>query len=329
MQSLFGPRRRLMWLLALVAAPLLPAAALAQGYPSKAVTFVVPYPPGGASDVIARLIGQKLSESMRQPVVIENRAGANGIIALSAVAKAPADGYTILMTNIGPSAINPSIYKSLPYDAVKDFVPITLTSQVPLMLVTTPGLGVNSVAELIAKAKASPGALSYAAAGNGTAGHLAMELFKLNAGVDIKSIPYKGDTPALADMIAGQVQVMLATVIAATPHVQSGRLKALAVTTTKRLASAPSLPTIAESGMPGFEAVSWGGVMAPAGTPRAVVDKLHAEITAILKQPDVKERFAAVGAEIVSSTPEEFQRYISAETSKWARIAQTAGVRMD
>jgi tripartite-type tricarboxylate transporter receptor subunit TctC len=329
MQSLFGPRRRLMWLLALVAAPLLPAAALAQGYPSKAVTFVVPYPPGGASDVIARLIGQKLSESMRQPVVIENRAGANGIIALSAVAKAPADGYTILMTNIGPSAINPSIYKSLPYDAVKDFVPITLTSQVPLMLVTTPGLGVNSVAELIAKAKASPGALSYAASGNGTAGHLAMELFKLNAGVDIKSIPYKGDTPALADMIAGQVQVMLATVIAATPHVQSGRLKALAVTTTKRLASAPSLPTIAESGMPGFEAVSWGGVMAPAGTPRAVVDKLHAEITAILKQPDVKERFAAVGAEIVSSTPEEFQRYISAETSKWARIAQTAGVRMD
>jgi tripartite-type tricarboxylate transporter receptor subunit TctC len=318
-----------MWLLALVAAPLLPAAAVAQGYPSKAVTFVVPYPPGGASDVIARLIGQKLSESMRQPVVIENRAGANGIIALSAVAKAPADGYTILMTNIGPSAINPSIYKSLPYDAVKDFVPITLTSQVPLMLVTTPSLGVNSVAELIAKAKASPGALSYAAAGNGTAGHLAMELFKLNAGVDIKSIPYKGDTPALADMIAGQVQVMLATVIAATPHVQSGRLKALAVTTTKRLASAPSLPTIAESGMPGFEAVSWGGVMAPAGTPRAVVDKLHAEITAILKQSDVKERFAAVGAEIVSSTPEEFQRYISAETSKWARIAQTAGVRMD
>jgi tripartite-type tricarboxylate transporter receptor subunit TctC len=329
MQSLFGPRRRLMWLLALVAAPLLPAAAVAQGYPSKAITFVVPYPPGGASDVIARLIGQKLSESMRQPVVIENRAGANGIIALSAVAKAPADGYTILMTNIGPSAINPSIYKSLPYDAVKDFVPITLTSQVPLMLVTTPSLGVNSVAELVAKAKASPGALSYAAAGNGTAGHLAMELFKLNAGVDIKSIPYKGDTPALADMIAGQVQVMLATVIAATPHVQSGRLKALAVTTTKRLASAPSLPTIAESGMPGFEAVSWGGVMAPAGTPRAVVDKLHAEITAILKQSDVKERFAAVGAEIVSSTPEEFQRYISAETSKWARIAQTAGVRMD
>jgi tripartite-type tricarboxylate transporter receptor subunit TctC len=318
-----------MWLLALVAAPLLPAAAVAQGYPSKAITFVVPYPPGGASDVIARLIGQKLSESMRQPVVIENRAGANGIIALSAVAKAPADGYTILMTNIGPSAINPSIYKSLPYDAVKDFVPITLTSQVPLMLVTTPSLGVNSVAELVAKAKASPGALSYAAAGNGTAGHLAMELFKLNAGVDIKSIPYKGDTPALADMIAGQVQVMLATVIAATPHVQSGRLKALAVTTTKRLASAPSLPTIAESGMPGFEAVSWGGVMAPAGTPRAVVDKLHAEITAILKQSDVKERFAAVGAEIVSSTPEEFQRYISAETSKWARIAQTAGVRMD
>ena len=303
--------------------------AFADTYPSKAIDFVVPYPPGGASDIIARLIAERLQASLKQPVVVENRAGANGMIAYQYVAKAPADGYTILMANIGPSAINPSIYKKMSYDAVKDFAPITLVSWVPLMVVANPGLRVNSVAELIAKAKAAPGTLSYGVSGNGTAGHLAMELFKSNAGIDIKPIPYKGDTPALTDTMGGQVDVMMATVVAAAPHVAGGRLKALAVTTPKRLSASPDIPTVAESGMPGFEAVSWGGVLAPAATPRPIVDKLNAEIVRILKLPEVKKRFAEAGAEVVHSTPEEFAKYIASETAKWGKIARTAQVSMD
>ena len=303
--------------------------AFADTYPSKAIDFIVPYPPGGASDIIARLIAERLQASLKQPVVVENRAGANGMIAYQYVAKAPADGYTILMANIGPSAINPSIYKKMPYDAVKDFAPITLVSWVPLMVVANPGLRVNSVAELIAKAKAAPGTLSYGVSGNGTAGHLAMELFKSNAGIDIKPIPYKGDTPALTDTMGGQVDVMMATVVAAAPHVAGGRLKALAVTTPKRLSASPDIPTVAETGMPGFEAVSWGGVLAPAATPRPIVDKLNAEIVRILKLPEVKKRFAEAGAEVVHSTPEEFAKYIASETAKWGKIARTAQVSMD
>jgi tripartite-type tricarboxylate transporter receptor subunit TctC len=303
--------------------------AFADTYPSKAIDFVVPYPPGGASDIIARLIAERLQASLKQPVVVENRAGANGMIAYQYVAKAPADGYTILMANIGPSAINPSIYKKMSYDAVKDFAPITLVSWVPLMVVANPGLRVDSVAELIARAKAAPGTLSYGVSGNGTAGHLAMELFKSNAGIDIKPIPYKGDTPALTDTMGGQVDVMMATVVAAAPHVAGGRLKALAVTTPKRLSASPDIPTVAESGMPGFEAVSWGGVLAPAATPRPIVDKLNAEIVRILKLPEVKRRFAEAGAEVVHSTPEEFAKYIASETAKWGKIARAAQVSMD
>lgn len=298
-------------------------------YPSKTINFVVPYPAGGASDIIARLIAERLQASLKQPVVVENRAGANGIIAYSYVAKAPADGHTIIMANIGPSAINPSIYKKLPYDAVKDFTPITLVSWVPLMFVANPGVGVNSIPELIAKAKAAPGAMSHGVSGLGTAGHLAMELFKSNAAIDIKAINYKGDSPALADTVAGHVDVMMATVVAAGPYVAAGRLKALAVTTPKRLTASPNIPTVAEAGMPGFEAVSWGGVLAPAGTPQPVIDKLNTEIVKILKLPEIKERFAKVGAEVVHSTPDEFAQYIAAETAKWGKIAQSAKVSVD
>lgn len=303
--------------------------AIADTYPTKPISFIVPYPPGGASDVIARLIAERLQAALKQPVVVENRAGANGIIAYSHVAKAPPDGHTILMANIGPSAINPSIYKRLPYDAQKDFAPITLVSWVPLMLVANPSLGASTVQELLAKAKASPGNLSYGVSGNGTAGHLAMELFKSNAGVDIKPISYKGDSPALADTVAGHINVMMATVVAAAPHVASGRLKALAVTTPTRLPASPNIPTVAESGMSEFQAVSWGGVLAPARTPISIVERLNAEIVKILKLPEVKERFASVGAEIVHGTPEEFTKYIAAETEKWSKIAQAARVSMD
>ena len=307
----------------------LAAPACADTFPSRPITFVVPYPAGGASDVFARLIAERLQASLKQPVVVENKAGANGIIAYQYVAKAPADGYTILMANIGPSAINPSLYKKLPYDAVKDFAPITMVSWVPLVVVANPALGVNSVPELIAKAKAAPGELSYAASGIGTAGHLGMELFKSNAGVDIKTINYKGDTPALADTIAGHVQVMMATVVAAAPHIASGKLKALAVTTPKRLDASPNIPTVAEAGMAGFSAVSWGGVLAPAGTPRPVIDLLNAEIGKALNTPHVKQRFEEAGAQVVYGTPEEFAKYMAAETAKWGSIAKAANVSLD
>lgn len=307
----------------------LTAPVFANTFPGKPITLVVPYPAGGASDVFARLIAERLQTSLKQPVVVENRAGANGIIAYQHVAKAPADGYTLLMGNIGPSAINPSIYKNLPYDAIKDFAPVTMVSWVPLVVVVNPALGVSSVAELIAKAKAAPGALSYGVSGIGTAGHLAMELFKSSAGIDIRPINYKGDTPALADTIAGHVQVMMATVVAAAPHIAAGKLKAVAVTTPRRLDASPTIPTIAETGIEGFEAVSWGGVLAPAGTPRPVIDLLNAEIGKALKTPAVKERFEAAGAQVVYGTPEDFTKYLAAETAKWGRIAKAASVSLD
>ena len=312
----------------------LPSHAFAQDYPAKAIRFIVPYPPGGASDVLARLIGQHMSDTWRQPVVIENRAGANGMIALSFVAQSPPDGYTLLMTNVGPSAINPSIYAKIPYDAIRDFVPVSLTNLVPLMLVVNTSLGVNTMTELVALAKASPGKLTYGTGGTGTggtgtAGHLAMELFMTNAGIRMERVSYKGDGLALNDMLGGQITTMFTTVISGEPHVQSGKLKALAVTTTKRLGAKPDLPTVAELGMPGFEAVSWGGVMVPANTPRPIVVKLNVEVNRILKLPDFRERLAKVGAETAGGTPEEFQAYLAAETEKWARVAKTANIRVE
>lgn len=306
-----------------------PFQAQAQDYPNKPVRMVVPYPPGGASDVVARLIGQHMSNTLGQPVVIDNRAGANGMIALQHVAQSAPDGYTLLMTNVGPSAINPIIYSKISYDPVKDFAPISLTHMVPLMLVVNPASGINSVAELIARAKATPGILSYGTGGTGTAGHLAMELFMSNAGIKMERISYKGDGLALNDMLGGHITAMFTTVISGEQHVQSGKLKALAVTTSKRLAAKPDLPTVAELGMPGFEAVSWGGIMAPANTPRPAIARLHAEITRVLKLPDVVERLAKVGAETMSSTPEEFQAYLLAEIGKWSRIAKIANIKAE
>jgi len=318
--------KRLLILLFIAAMPL---HASAQDYPNKPMRIIVPYPPGGASDVVARLIGQYMGETFRQPVVVENRAGANGIIAYQFVAQSAPDGYTMLMSNVGPSAINPSIYNKIPYDAIKDFAPVSLTNLVPLMLVVNSSLRVNSVAELIAKAKAAPGILTYGTGGTGTAGHLAMELFMSNAGIRMERVSYKGDGLALNDMLGSQITAMFTTVISGEPHVKSGKLKALAVTTTKRLAAKPDLPTIAELGMPGFEAVSWGGVMVPANTPRPIVIKLNAEINRILKLPEFRERLAKVGAETAGGTPEEFQAYLAAETEKWAKVAKTANIKVE
>jgi len=314
------------WLAVLAVALAAAAPAHAQDYPSKSIQFVIPYPPGGASDVVARTIGQRLSDSFKQPVVIENRPGANGIIALSHVAKSAPDGYTLLMGNVGPNAINPSIYKQ-PYDTAKDFQPVTLTNLVPLMLVVNAASGIASVEDLIAKAKAAPGKFSYGTGGTGTAGHFAMELFMMNAGIKMERISYKGDGLALQDMIGGHIHAMFTTGPSSLGHVQAGRLKALAVGTKNRLPHLPNVPTVAELGMPGFEAVSWGGVLVPANTPKPVVQKLNAEINRILKMPEVREALAKTGSETVGNSPEEFEAYIAFETDKWAKVAKTANIK--
>ena len=305
------------------------APALAQPYPSRPIRFVIPYPPGGASDVTARLLGAKLTEAWNQQVVIDNRPGANGIIALDLVAKSTPDGYTLLMANLGPNAINPAVYSKLPYDAEKSFDPVTLTTIVPQVIVANAGLGIANLPQMIAAAKAKPGQLKYGHGGNGSANHLAMELLKSMASIDIGAIPYKGDAPALTDVMGGQIQFALPTVLAALPHVKGGRLRAVAVTTKKRVASLPDVAPVAESGFPEYESVSWGGVMVPGGTPRPVVDRLHGELVRILKLPDIQEKLSALGADIVGSTPQDFATYLRAEIAKWRRVAGQAGVKLD
>jgi len=316
-------------LLAVLAAPAF-TPAYAQDYPTKPINFVVPYPPGGASDVVARMIGEKLEKAWGQPVVIQNRPGGNGIVALSHVAKSAPDGHTILMSNVGPSAINPSIYSKLPYDSVKDFAQVTLTNLVPLKMVVNAKSEISSVADLITRAKAANGKMTYGTGGTGTAGHLALELFMMKAGIKMEGVNYKGDGLALQDIMGGQIDVMFTTVVSAAPHVgPGGRLKALAVTTKERLASDPELPTIAELGMPGFEAVSWGGVMAPANTPKAVVEKLNLEINRALELPEIKDKLAQGGTVTVGSTPEEFAGYLVDEMKKWGEVAKTANIRLE
>lgn len=305
------------------------AFAQAQTWPTKQpIKFIVVYPPGGASDVTARLIATKLSESIGQSVNVENKPGANGIIATEFVAKSPPDGYTLLMANLGPNAINPVIYKKLPYDAIKDFSAITLTTIVPQFIVVSPSLPIYSVNDLISYAKANPGKVTFASAGNGASNHLSGELFNAMAGIKMQHIPYKGDAPGLVDVMAGQVNVALPTAIAAAPHVRSGKLRALAVTSTKRLPSFPDVPTVAET-LPGFEAVSWGGVMVPAGTPQPIINRLNTEILNILKMPDIAEKLNGLGAEIVGSSPQQFDAYVKSEIAKWGKVACDNQVTLD
>jgi len=305
------------------------AFAQAQTWPTKQpIKFIVVYPPGGASDVTARLIATKLSESIGQSVNVENKPGANGIIATEFVAKSAPDGYTLLMANLGPNAINPVIYKKLPYDAIKDFSAITLTTIVPQFIVVSPSLPIYSVNDLIAYAKANPGKVTFASAGNGASNHLSGELFNAMAGIKMQHIPYKGDAPGLVDVMAGQVNVALPTAIAAAPHVRSGKLRALAVTSTKRLPSFPDVPTVSET-LPGFEAVSWGGVMVPAGTPQPIINRLNTEILNILKMPDIAEKLNGLGAEIVGSSPQQFDAYVKSEIAKWGKVARDNQVTLD
>jgi tripartite-type tricarboxylate transporter receptor subunit TctC len=301
----------------------------AQDFPTKPIRFVVPYPPGGASDVTARFIGQKLTEAWGQQVIVDNRPGANGIIALELAAKAPSDGYTILMGNVGPNAINQTLYKKLPYDSVGSFEPITLTTIVPIVLVANPLLPANNIPELIALAKKKPGDVTFASAGVGASNHLTGEILKNQSKIDIVHVPYKGDAPAMTDVMGGQVSMMFATAVAAMPHVRSGKLKILGIASPQRSPALPEVPTIAEQGLPGFQAASWGGVLAPAGTPKPIIAKYHAELIKILQMSDVKEKLSGLGAEIVGSSPDEFAKFIKAEIGKWGEAVRISGASVE
>jgi tripartite-type tricarboxylate transporter receptor subunit TctC len=303
--------------------------ALAQPYPAKPIRFVVPYPAGGPLDTVARLLGQKVSESTRQPVIVDNKPGAGGNIGADAVAKSPPDGYTILMGAVATHAINPTLYASIPYDPVKDFIAVTQVASTPNVLVVNPSVPAANVREFIAYARANPGKLNFGSGSTGSAGHLAGELFKTMAGVDMTHVPYKGAAPAMNDLIGGQIQLMFDNLASSLGQVRAGRIKALAVTTAKRTSLAPELPTIAESGLPGFDISTWFGIFVPAGTPREAVDRLHAEFTRALAAPDVREKMLALGAEPVGSRPDEFAAYIRAEADKYARVIRASGAKAD
>lgn len=301
----------------------------AEPFPGKQVRFVVPYPPGGPLDTVARLLGQKVSASIKHPVVIDNVPGAGGNIGAGVVARAAPDGYTILMGAVATHAINPTLYSTIPYNAEKDFIAVTQLASTPNVLVVNNAIEANSVAEFIKLAKSKPGKLNFGSGSTGSAGHLAGELFKTMAGVDMAHIPYKGAAGAMQDLIGGRVDLMFDNLASSLSQVKGGRVRALAVTTPKRTKLAPELPTIAESGLPGFDISTWFGIFVPAGTPRPVVDRLHAEFTRALAAPDVREKMLALGAEPVGSTPEQFAAYVKAEAAKYAKLVRTSGAKVD
>ena len=306
----------------------LSSAAWAQSWPSKPIRLVVTYPPGGGADIMARLVSPKVSQSVGQSVLVENRPGATGQIAADLVAKSAPDGYT-LMLDASSFVVNPSIYPSLPYDPEKAFAPITLLARFPNMLVVTPSFAAKSVADLVAMARAKPGQIAFASSGNGSAQHLAAELFRQRAGIDMVHVPYKGGALAMTDVMAGQVPVFFANMASGLQHVKSGRLRALAVTGGARSASLPDTPTLAEAGVTGAEVYEWNAVFAPAGTPTGIVRRLHGEIASALRQADVSERITALGGEIVASSPEDTARYLKEQTALWSRIVKTAGIKVD
>lgn len=314
------------WLAALFAA--LPAAADAQPYPSKPIRFVVPFPAGGIADVMARVIGQKLNEAWNQPVVVENRAGAGGNIGAEIVARSPPDGYTLIMGSIGTHSVNVSLFSRLPFDPVRDFAPVALVIKADGLLVLHPSVPVKTVKELIALARARPGQLAYATAGNGTASHLAGELFKSMAKVDIVPIPYKGNVPAITNLLGGQTSMLFATMPTVLPQVKAGRLRALAVTGAQRSPAAPDVPAMAET-LPGFEVTNWIGVFAPAGTPADIVARLNAEIMRIMRLPEVQSRLANEGAKFTPTTPGEFAAFVQSEITKWGKVIKESGARVD
>lgn len=302
--------------------------AQAQAYPAKPVRIIVPYPPGGTTDILTRVIGQRLTEAWGQQVIIDNRAGASGNIGAEAVVRSAGDGYTLLSAST-VHTVNPSLYSKLSYDPLKDFTPITLLAQVANILVVHPSLPVKTMKEFIAFAKKRPGKLNFSSAGNGSAPHLAAELFKTKTGVNLVHVPYKGAAPAMADLLAGHVALTFATAPSAVPHVQSGRLRALGVSSTTRIPALPDVPTIAEAGVPGYEAIGWNGLVGPSGMPRAVADKLNAEVVKIMRVPEVSKRLGDLGMEPRTSTSAEFAAFLKAEIAKWAKVVKDSGARVD
>ncbi len=311
-------------LLALVAAVPL---AQAQAWPTKPVKVVVPFPPGGGTDIGTRILAQKLGEAFGQAFVIENKPGAAGIVGTEYTARSAPDGYTFMMGNIGTHAINVSLYKKLSYDPVKDFAPVSMVADLPLLLLVHPSVPAKSVQELIALAKAQPGKLNFSTSGAGGSMHVAAELFKSMAGVDMVHIPYKGGAPAVADLIAGQVPLSFATVLETIQFVKAGKVRALAVTNNRRSVALPDLPTISEAGLPGYQSISWLALFAPAGTPKEIINRVSAETVRILKLSDVRERLLAQGAEPIGSTPEELAATLAADTAKYARVIRESGYK--
>ncbi len=326
-------KRQLLTLLAagitLAALPTAHAQAPGADWPNKPVRWVVPFPPGGAMDAIARTLGDKMGKTLGQPFVIENKAGAGGNIGADYVAKQPGDGYTMMITSIG-MATNKPLYGKLPYDPIKDFAPVSLLAIVPNVLVTNASQpDVKTVSDVIAAARKAPGKLTYGSAGNGTSIHLAGEVFNSLAQTDMLHIPYKGSGPALADLLGGQINYMFDSITSAKPHIQSGKLRALGVTTAKRSAALPDVPTLAEAGLPGYEVSPWFAVFMPAGTPPAVVNKLSAALRDAMKQPDVVARFDSIGAEPVGSTPNDLAKHLARESDRWAKLIAERGIKLD
>ncbi|KQP41581.1 tripartite tricarboxylate transporter substrate binding protein [Pseudorhodoferax sp. Leaf274] len=311
------------------AAALLPLGAAAQAYPNKPITMVVPFSAGGTTDILARIVGQALTAELGQSVVIDNRAGAGGNIGGQLAARAPADGYTLFMGTVGTHAINESLYKKMPFDPIKDFAPLSRVANVPNLLVAHPAQPFKTVPELIAYAKANPGKINFGSSGSGSSIHLSGELFKSMAKVDMVHIPYKGSAPAVNDLLGNQIAIMFDNMPSAIQHVRAGKLRAIAVTTAKRSPELPNVPTIAEAGVPGYEATSWFGLFAPAGTPAPIVAQLNKAIVKVLNTPDVKQKIAAQGGDVVAETPEQFAAFIKAETAKWGKVVQESGASVD
>jgi tripartite-type tricarboxylate transporter receptor subunit TctC len=300
-----------------------------QAYPVKPIRFVVPFAPGGTTDILARLIAQRLPESLRQPVIVENRPGANGSVGSEIVAKAPADGHTLIMGYMGSLAINPNLYVKLPYDALRDFAPITLAASTTQAIAAHPSLPARSVQQLIALARSRPGQVTYASAGIGAPSHLAGALFNLMAKIDMVHVPYKGSGAALSDLLGGHVAMSFGGLAAAMPSAQAGKLRVIAIASKNRSPAVPDIPTISESGLPGFDVPSWFGVLAPAGTSREIIERLHAEISRILKAQDVRDRLAADAAEALAWPPDRFAAYIKSEIEKWGSVMREARIRLE
>ena len=314
---------------AMLLAAFLPEPVFAQVYPAKPIRLIVPFAAGGGNDNVARLVGKRLADGLGQPVLVDNRPGAGGVVGAELAAKSAPDGYTLFLGGVGSHAINPNLHEKLPYDPIRDFAPVVLLAQAPLILVVHPSVPVNNVAEFIAYARAHPGRLNFASNGNGSSSQLAAVMFDSMAGIDLVHVPYKGLAPALSDLLSGQVQLMFSSVVAILPHIKAGKLRGLAVTGAKRLASMPELPTIAESGLPGYEASSWYGILAPAGTPRDIVVRLNAELAKALEQPEVRSSLLAEGAEPVGGSPERFAAHILAEKERLGKLIRDAHIRLE